>query len=270
VASSVLEVAQIFRLFGEEYRQEHRLSRPQLRTMRAIEICRTAVLGGHVDECDQCGARTIRYNSCRNRHCPKCQSLDKERWLDQRRQELLPVPYFHVVFTVPHTCVPFLRCHLTRTETAPCYPEEPQSLGEHLKRRRLDLGLIQKEVAKEIRVSKATLFNWEKGRSEPEIRFYPAIIRFLGYDPTAPTAADPALSLGERLRVTRRARGLSQEALARLLGIDPTTVRDLEERGEQGRPAGPCGGRGVFERGRVALPLCAAARSSCRALSMPQ
>ena len=105
-APSILEVAQIFRLFGEEYRQKHRLSRPQLRTMRAIEVCRTAVLGGHVDECDQCGARTIRYNSCRNRHCPKCQSLDKERWLDQRRQELLPVPYFHVVFTVPHELNP--------------------------------------------------------------------------------------------------------------------------------------------------------------------
>lgn len=104
--SSGLEVAHIFRLFGEEYRREHRLSRPQLRAMRAIEICRTAALGGHVEECEQCGARTIRYNSCRNRHCPKCQSLDKERWLEQRRDELLPVPYFHVVFTVPHELNP--------------------------------------------------------------------------------------------------------------------------------------------------------------------
>jgi hypothetical protein len=101
-----LEVAQIFRLYGEEYRQEHRLSRPQLRAMRAIETCRTAALGGHVDQCEQCGARTIRYNSCRNRHYPKCQSLDKERWLEQRRGELLPVPYFHVVFTVPHELNP--------------------------------------------------------------------------------------------------------------------------------------------------------------------
>jgi hypothetical protein len=104
--SSGLEVAHIFRLFGEEYRRERRLSRPQLRAMRAIEICRTAALGGHVEECEQCGARTIRYNSCRNRHCPKCQSLDKERWLQQRRDELLPVPYFHVVFTVPHELNP--------------------------------------------------------------------------------------------------------------------------------------------------------------------
>jgi hypothetical protein len=105
-ASSGLEVAQIFRLYGEEYRQQHRLSRPQLRAMRAIELCRTAALGGHVDECEQCGVRTISYNSCRNRHCPKCQSLDKERWLEQRRGELLPVSYFHVVFTVPHELNP--------------------------------------------------------------------------------------------------------------------------------------------------------------------
>ena len=100
-SSSGLEVAHIFRLYGEDYRQSHRLCRPQLRAMRAIEICRTAALGGHVDECDQCGARKISYNSCRNRHCPKCQSLDKERWLEKRCGELLPVPYFHVVFTVP-------------------------------------------------------------------------------------------------------------------------------------------------------------------------
>ena len=74
--------------------------------MRAIETCRTAALGGHVDECDQCGARTISYNSCRNRNCPKCQSLDKERWLEKRSGELLPVPYFHVVFTVPQELNP--------------------------------------------------------------------------------------------------------------------------------------------------------------------
>ena len=107
-------------------------------------------------------------------------------------------------------------------------------MGEHLKRRRLDLKLLQRQVAEEIGCSKASLLNWERGRAEPEFRFMPAIIRFLGYDPTA---ADPTLSIGERLRATRRALGLSQEALARLLGIDSTTVRDWEERGEQGRPA---------------------------------
>jgi hypothetical protein len=72
-----------------------------IRTIRAIERCRTAELGGHVDECDCCGRIRISYNSCRNRHCPKCQFLAKERWLEQRRENLLPVSYFHVVFTIP-------------------------------------------------------------------------------------------------------------------------------------------------------------------------
>jgi len=74
--------------------------------MRAIEMCRTAALGGHVDECDSCGARKISYNSCRNRHCPKCQGLEKQKWLEQRCRELLPVAYFHVVFTVPEELNP--------------------------------------------------------------------------------------------------------------------------------------------------------------------
>ena len=105
-ASSDLEVAHIFRLYGEDFRRQHRLSRPQLRAMRAIELCRTAALGGHLYECDECGVQKPCYNSCRNRHCPKCQALDKERWLEQRCQELLPVPYFHVVFTVPEELNP--------------------------------------------------------------------------------------------------------------------------------------------------------------------
>jgi hypothetical protein len=98
-----LEVAHIFRAFGQEYRatRSHRMPLRHLRVMRAIEVCRTAGLGGHVDECDQCGALRISYNSCRNRHCPKCQSLAKERWLEERKRELLPIPYFHVVFTLP-------------------------------------------------------------------------------------------------------------------------------------------------------------------------
>jgi hypothetical protein len=96
-----LEVADIFRLSGEEYRTKHRLNREQHRAMRAIQLCRIAALGGHVDECDRCGQRVISYNSCRNRHCPKCQSLASARWLAAREEELLPVPYFQVVFTLP-------------------------------------------------------------------------------------------------------------------------------------------------------------------------
>jgi hypothetical protein len=74
--------------------------------MVAVEACRTAALGGHVDECDHCGAVRISYNSCRNRHCPKCQSLDKERWLEARKADVLPVRYYHVVFTVPASLRP--------------------------------------------------------------------------------------------------------------------------------------------------------------------
>jgi hypothetical protein len=96
-----LEVADIFRAFGSAYREVHEMPLRHLRAMRAIEICRTAELGGHRDQCDHCGAVRISYNSCRNRHCPKCQFLEKERWLEAREKDLLPTPYFHVVFTLP-------------------------------------------------------------------------------------------------------------------------------------------------------------------------
>ena len=97
-----LEVATIFRTHGEAYRQQQRLSGGQLRVMRDIEACRTAVLGGHMAQCDQCGAQVVRYHSCRNRHCPKCQTLAKVKWVEARLRDLLPIPYFHCVFTLPH------------------------------------------------------------------------------------------------------------------------------------------------------------------------
>jgi hypothetical protein len=98
-----LEVADIFRLHGPAYREAHGgvMSSMQRRVMRAIEICRTAVLGGHMEQCDRCGHRRIRYNSCGNRHCNKCQSLARAKWLEKHCAQLLPVPYFHVVFTIP-------------------------------------------------------------------------------------------------------------------------------------------------------------------------
>lgn len=95
------EVQQIFQRYGQEYRIKHRLPVNQLKAMSSIEACRTSALGGHIDECSQCGHIKISYNSCRNRHCPKCQSLAKELWLENRKEELLPVGYFHVVFTIP-------------------------------------------------------------------------------------------------------------------------------------------------------------------------
>lgn len=96
------EVGDIFRRYGPSYRQEHSLPLSHLRVMRAIEICRTADLGGHLEQCDHCGYERNAYNSCRNRHCPKCQALAKAEWLEKRRAELLPIEYFHNVFTIPH------------------------------------------------------------------------------------------------------------------------------------------------------------------------
>jgi Putative transposase/Transposase zinc-binding domain len=98
-----LEVADIFRRFGPAWRaaNEGHLSLGQRRVMRAVELCRTAALGGHVEQCEACAHIRIAYNSCRNRHCPKCQWAAAQAWLEAREAELLPVPYFHVVFTLP-------------------------------------------------------------------------------------------------------------------------------------------------------------------------
>jgi hypothetical protein len=100
------ELADIFREYGPGYRQSHSLPLTHLKVMRAIEVCRTAALGGHIYQCDCCGFQKPVYDSCRNRHCPKCQSLAKARWLEDRKAELLPVPYFHLVFTLPHELNP--------------------------------------------------------------------------------------------------------------------------------------------------------------------
>jgi len=96
------EVADIFRQSGEAYRQSHHVPSWQERIMRDIERCRTAALGGHQELCPRCGFERYAYNSCRNRHCPKCQGFHRARWLEKRQAEVLAVPYFHCVFTLPH------------------------------------------------------------------------------------------------------------------------------------------------------------------------
>jgi Putative transposase/Transposase zinc-binding domain len=108
MAAPALELADIFRIHGPAYLAtfEDSLSAQQKRALRDISLCRTAALGGHVHQCDECGHRTISYCSCRNRHCPKCQSGGSAAWLDQRAAELLPVEYFHVVFTLPQSLAP--------------------------------------------------------------------------------------------------------------------------------------------------------------------
>jgi predicted Zn-ribbon and HTH transcriptional regulator len=102
------EVADIFRLYGKEYREQNMLPYKKLKVMHKIEICRTAQLGGHIEQCDQCGFERIAYNSCRDRHCPKCQTMVKEKWLNDRKADLLPCNYFHMVFTVPHELNPII------------------------------------------------------------------------------------------------------------------------------------------------------------------
>jgi hypothetical protein len=96
-----LELADVFRQFGPSYQRDRAVPLAQRRVMSAISQCRTAALGGHAERCDRCGHRRVHYNSCANRHCPKCQSLARARWIEDRQSELLDCGYFHVVFTVP-------------------------------------------------------------------------------------------------------------------------------------------------------------------------
>src|SRR6516162_8323478 len=105
-----LEVADIIRAAGEVFieRNRHWLCWKHVKVLRAIERCRTAALGGHLDECTRCGYRAISYNSCRDRHCPKCQTAARERWIAARRRELLPTPYAHIVFTLPRHLAPLV------------------------------------------------------------------------------------------------------------------------------------------------------------------
>jgi hypothetical protein len=109
LARARYEVAEVFRRHGESYRQTHRLPISQLEVMSAIERCRTAALGGHIDECDACGHQRISYNSCRNRHCPKCQGSARHKWVEAQKAALLPIEYFHIVFTLPDSLNSLLR-----------------------------------------------------------------------------------------------------------------------------------------------------------------
>ena len=137
------EVAEVFRRYGDAYRQQHgaSLSTAQRRVMTAIEQCRTAALGGHLEQCDTCGHQRISYNSCRNRHCPKCQSLARAQWLEDRRSELLTTPYFHVVFTVPQEIATIAHCNKgpfynilfhAAAETLQTIAADPKHLGAEL------------------------------------------------------------------------------------------------------------------------------------------
>ena len=130
-----LEVADIFRRYGQNYRQCNALSYAKIKVMHHIEACRTAELGGHIEQCNRCGFQRNAYNSCRDRHCPKCQTLTKEQWLNDRKAELLPCGYFHFVFTLPHDLNPIILCNKRITlqilftsvsETLQAFAKDPQ------------------------------------------------------------------------------------------------------------------------------------------------
>lgn len=135
------ELADIFRQHGQQYRQARSLPLQQLRVMRAVEVCRTSVLGGHTEKCGQCDYTRISYNSCRNRHCPKCQNGERAKWLESRQGELLPVPYFHVVFTVPEEIARIAFCNKesvygmlfrSAAETLQTIARDPRHLGAEI------------------------------------------------------------------------------------------------------------------------------------------
>jgi hypothetical protein len=109
------EVADIFRVYGNDYLKNKSLPHSHKKVMHHITVCRTAELGGHIEQCDSCGFQRNAYNSCRDRHCPKCQCLVKEKWLNDRKAELLPCGYFHLVFTLPHELNPIILCNKTVT-----------------------------------------------------------------------------------------------------------------------------------------------------------
>lgn len=140
-ARGKLELATIVRAHAAALRAEQSLSGAQLKALRAIERCRTAQLGGHIAQCNHCAAQQFRYHSCRNRHCPKCQTLAKEHWLQSRRAELLPVPYFHLVFTLPHEINALAQGNprliygllfAAASETLIEFGENPRWLGGHI------------------------------------------------------------------------------------------------------------------------------------------
>ena len=132
------ELATVVRACAHSYRERHGLSGSEERALRAIVACRTEAMGGHVAACESCGSEHYVYHSCRNRHCPKCQTRAKEQWLDRQRLQLLPVPYFHVVFTLPHGLNGLIRANArllygvlfdTAAQTLHAFASNPRWLG---------------------------------------------------------------------------------------------------------------------------------------------
>lgn len=224
-----LEVADIIRTAGEAYRDRYAPSLDQLKVMSAIARCRTVVLGGHLDVCGKCGFEKPSYNSCRNRHCPKCQSLAQAHWLEQRRQRIVPTRYFHVVFTLPHE----LRS-LARTNPKKIYDLILESAARTL----LDFG--HSRLHAQLGVT-AVLHTWTRelrfhphahcivtagGLAEREERWVPARSRYL-----FPVEAMSKVFRGKILEGIKRLRDdgrLSLRGAAASLA-DPKVFKDLRD-----------------------------------------
>jgi hypothetical protein len=146
VERPAIELADVFRRHGDAYLREHaaHLGRGERRVMGAIAACRTAALGGHVEQCDACGLTRVAYNSCRNRHCPKCQGAARAEWLAARKAELLPAPYFHVVFTLPSEAaeIAFQNKALVYALLMRSAAEATMALAENPKRLGARIGLL--------------------------------------------------------------------------------------------------------------------------------
>jgi hypothetical protein len=136
----LFEVADVLRKIGSKI-EDYGLNTWQLRTLSAIRKCRTAELGGHIDACDGCGNLSISYNSCRNRHCPKCQGKNREEWIEARSTELLPVPYFHVVFTLPEA-INSLAMHQPKIVYDTLFEATWETLQKFGKAKEIQLGMI--------------------------------------------------------------------------------------------------------------------------------
>ncbi len=136
----LFEVADVLRKIGSKI-ENYGLNTWQLRTLSAIKKCRTAELGGHIDACDSCGNLSISYNSCRNRHCPKCQGKNREDWIAKRETELLPVPYFHVVFTLPEA-INSLAMHQSKIVYDTLFEASWETLQQFGKSKEMQMGMI--------------------------------------------------------------------------------------------------------------------------------
>jgi predicted Zn-ribbon and HTH transcriptional regulator len=144
VARPKHELADVIRLYGGQFIQQHQPLKQHQRTLNAIAVCRTAALGGHIDRCNDCGHERTSYNSCRNRHCPKCQGTNRERWVLERQEDLLPVPYFHVVFTLPEQLNALCLSHPRQLYTLlfQASRQTVMQLGDQDKRLGADMGMI--------------------------------------------------------------------------------------------------------------------------------